>query len=386
MKYLLHVDMNSFFASCHIAQDPKLRGKPVVVSGTSRRSVILTASYEARKFGINSAMPMYLAYRKCDHLIVVEPDYDLYKKYSEYFFNYIKRYCDVYSAGSIDEAYMDITETHKKYGGVMKLAKKIQDELMEKYYLPCSIGVSYTKFLAKMGSDIKKPLGITVIGPDDLEEKLYSLNIKETFGIGKMTVPKLNNIGIYKIGDFITFERQDILKKVLKNSYDDILLKITGKSSDLVEKSNYSDLKQIGNSSTFQKDIFEEREILKKILYLAEKVHKRMKNRKVVSKTFSISIRYSDFKTINRSMTLSQETDEISVMHEIATSLFESHWNGTEVRHVGFSTGAIINKSSTYKQLDLFNYQDEVVSDLDNVIKGLNNRYKKEIIFKSSKK
>jgi DNA polymerase-4 len=374
------------FASCHIAEDEKLRGKPVVVSGSSRRAVVLTASYEARKYGVHAGMPMYLADRRCDHLEVVSPSFELYQKYSSYFFNYIAKHTSMYRAGSIDEAYIDVTDVYEKYGGVVSLAKKMQRDLMEMYHLPVSIGISYTKFLAKMASDMKKPLGITILGPDDLETKLYPLDVKETFGIGKKTVPRLNSIGVNTIGDLLTHPREDIVRKVLKNSYDGVIRRITGKSSDVIEPGDKDDLKQIGNSTTFSKNLFEEAEILAQIYRMVEKVHSRMKRRKVVSKTFSVQLRYADFKTINRSITLSQEIDDLNELKEIAKSLFEKNWDGAEVRHVGFSTGHIIDKSSTYKQLDLFSYEEEEFSEIDIVIKELNNKYKKDIIHKSTKK
>jgi len=386
MRYIFHVDMNSFFASCHIAEDEKLRGKPVVVSGHSRRSVVLTASYEARKYGVHAGMPMYLADRKCGHLEVVAPRFELYQKYSNYFFNYVDRHTNVYRSGSIDEAYIDVTDVYEKYGGVVAFAKKMQRDLMEMYHLPVSIGISYTKFLAKMASDMKKPLGITILGPDDLETKLYPLDVKETFGIGKKTVPKLYSIGVKTIGDLLTYERPDILKKVLKNSYEGIIRRITGNSSDIIEMVDKDELKQIGNSTTFSKDLYEEVEILNMIYKMTEKVHSRMKKRKVVSKTFSVQIRYSDFKTINRSITLTQETDDLELLKDIAKSLFEKNWDGREVRHVGFSTGQIIDKASTYKQLDLFSYETEEVNEVDKLIHDINKKYKKDIIFKSNKK
>ncbi len=385
MRYIFHIDMNSFFASCHIAEDEDLRNKPVVVSGSSRRAVILTASYEARKFGIHAGMPMYIAYRKCNYLEVVEPNFELYQKYSNFFFKYIDKHIDLYRSGSIDEAYLDVTNVYQKYGGVIQLAKKMQEDLMRLHHLPVSIGVSYTKFLAKMASDMKKPLGITILGPDDLEEKLYPLNVKETFGIGKKTVPKLNDIGINTIGDLLTYQRKDILKKVLKNSYEDVILKITGRSSDIITPGNKDEIKQVGNSTTFSKNLYEEAEILNQIYRMTDKVHSRMKRRKVVSKTFSIQIRYADFKTISRSITLDQESDDLKVMHEIAKSLFDKNWDGSEVRHVGFSTGQIVNKSSIHKQLDIFSYQDEKVSEIDTLIKDINNKYKNDIIHKSFK-
>ncbi|MDR4969231.1 MAG: hypothetical protein RG740_06400, partial [Acholeplasmataceae bacterium] len=185
IKIIFHIDLNAFFASCAMIKDPYLKDKVFVVGGssTSRRGVISTASYPARKLGIHSAMNINDALRIYPKLIIVPTEFNLYQKYSNLFFSYLKQFSNIILAGSIDEAYVDMTEASKNKHP-LELAKQIQDGLMETHGLPCSIGIASTLFLAKMASDMLKPMGITVLRKKDIVHKLFSLPIQDMYGIG----------------------------------------------------------------------------------------------------------------------------------------------------------------------------------------------------------
>ena len=193
-KKIIHIDMDAFFAAVEQRDNPSLKGKPVIIGANPKegkgRGVVSTCSYEARKYGIHSAMSMNDAFRLYPKLVVVPLEFKLYRKYSHLFFEYLKDYSNLILPGSIDEAYVDMTEASKDKHP-LALAKEIQQGLYEKHKLPCSIGIAPTLFLAKMASDMQKPMGITVLRKKDIVNKLFSLPIKDMFGIGKKTAERI---------------------------------------------------------------------------------------------------------------------------------------------------------------------------------------------------
>ena len=210
MQVIFHIDLNAFYASAEISRNPSLKGKPVVISGKSKRSIITTASYEARKYGIHSAMPLFQAKQLCKDLIILPADFELYHRLSNEFFTIIASYSEILEVASIDECYLDVTAIiqEKKIHPVV-LAKDIQTKVYEQLNLQCSIGISPNKFLAKMASDMKKPMGITVLTRNNLKEVMWPLDIKDMFGIGKKTQPKLRAVGINTIGDLADYKNYD---------------------------------------------------------------------------------------------------------------------------------------------------------------------------------
>ena len=190
-KIIMHIDLNAFYATAETIKDPSLEGKPLIIAGSSRRGIVSTASYEARKYGIRSAMPTYMARKLCPEVEIRGVDFELYQKLSSEFFGYIRRYTDIIEIASIDECYADMTECMKDIEDPCKFLKDLQDLLYKETKLKCSIGLAPTKFLAKMGSDYKKPMGITIIRRKDISKILWPLPIKDMYGIGKKTYPKL---------------------------------------------------------------------------------------------------------------------------------------------------------------------------------------------------
>ena len=191
-RVILHIDLNSYFASAEILKNSALEGQPVVVAGLHRRSVVSTArSYEARKYGVHSAMPLHMAMEKCPNLVVVQGDYGWYEELSNRFFKYLRRFSSLIEPASIDECYMDVTDVIKDYKRPLDLAWQIQKSVQKDLKLPCSIGVAPNKFLAKMASDMRTPMGITILRKQEVPKKLWPLPISDMWGIGKKTVPLL---------------------------------------------------------------------------------------------------------------------------------------------------------------------------------------------------
>src|SRR5690625_4757855 len=200
-RVIFHIDINAFFASAHLIDNPDLIGKPVVVCRDVTGSVVTTASYEARAYGIQSAMPLSHAKRLCDDLKVVELDFNLYQELSSEFVSIIESYSPIVEQASIDEVYVDVTDLIMTYEKPLDLAVDIQKQVLEQLKLPISIGVAPNKFLAKMASDMKKPMGITVLRKRDIPYKLWVLPIEEMHGVGQKTAERMRNNEIYTIGD-----------------------------------------------------------------------------------------------------------------------------------------------------------------------------------------
>ncbi len=196
-RVILHVDMNSFYASVEMACEPSLKGKPLAIAGNveERRGIIVTCSYEARKFGVKTAMPLWEAKKLCPALIVRKPNFDRYREASAGMFDVLRRYTSLVEPVSIDEGYMDITESYQ-LGSPIEIAKSIQTALLKELDLPSSIGIAPNKFLAKMASDMKKPLGITVLRKRDVPNVLWPMACFEMHGVGKKTAEKLAPLGI----------------------------------------------------------------------------------------------------------------------------------------------------------------------------------------------
>ena len=247
MQVIFHIDLNAFYASAEISRNPSLKGKPIVISGKSKRSIITTASYEARKYGIHSAMPLFQAKQLCKDLIILPADFELYHRLSNEFFTIIASYSEILEVASIDECYLDVTSIiqEKKIHPVV-LAKDIQTKVYEQLNLQCSIGISPNKFLAKMASDMKKPMGITVLTRNNLKEVMWPLDIKDMFGISKKTHPKLRAVGINTIGDLADYKNYDNLKKVIGKNALLVYRKANGIDTNTVDY-GHNEVKSVGN-------------------------------------------------------------------------------------------------------------------------------------------
>ena len=214
-RVIFHVDINAYYASAELLKNSALQGQPVAVAGLTRRSVVSTASYEARAYGVHSAMPLHEAMRLCPDLVVVAGDYKWYEELSGRFFAFLRRFTPYVEPASIDEGYMDVTEVIARYERPLDLAWQIQQGLLDELRLPVSIGVGPNKFLAKMASDMRKPLGITILRKQEVRKKLWPLPIESMFGIGKKTVPILKREGIETIGDVADPANESLILRLL---------------------------------------------------------------------------------------------------------------------------------------------------------------------------
>lgn len=301
VRKIIHVDMDAFFASVEQLDHPELRGKPVAVGGSGERGVVAAASYEARKFGVRSAMSSKVAKRKCPDLIFVKHNFARYKEISNQIRNIFYEYTDLVEPLSIDEAYLDVTFAKKGKPSATLIAKEIKKRIFDETQLTASAGVSYNKFLAKIASDVNKPNGIFVITPDRSQDFIDNLEVKKFYGIGKVTAGKLNNMGIWFGRDLKLIDRLELVRLFGKagNYYYNICRGIDNRE---VQPSR--ERKSVGAENTFAHDLFYENDLEREMLNIADRVWKRMERTKVKAKTLTLKFKYADFEQHTRSITI----------------------------------------------------------------------------------
>ena len=385
VKIIFHIDMNAFFIACELIRHPELKNIPLAIGSKAaifNKGVILSASYEARKFGIRSAMSVFEAKQLCPQLKIIPGDHEYYEEISQKFIDFLRKYTDLIEVASIDEAYLDMTEVCKTRYAI-DVAKEIQDTLLNEYQLPCSIGISINKFLAKMASDMKKPLGITVIRKRELPEKLWPLTIDKMFGIGSKTAPKLMNAGIKTIGDLVKDENKPIIKSILGNLSEYFIEAALGNSDDTVDPKRNSEYKSIGNSSTYIHNLHTAEEAYAELQRLAKLVASRLTEHRYVGKTITVSIKYPDLSVHSKSRTLTEFTNNFEIIYQEACDLFDKLWKHEPIRLLGVSVKELKEKQQIYEQLTLFNYQEYVEQEqLIRVVNTLKRKFGDKVIKK----
>ena len=353
MCNILLVDMNSFYASVHQALDSSLLGKPVVVCGDpqKRHGIVLAASYEAKRYGIKTAMPKWEAQSLLREAIFIQPDYKQYLSFSTRIINILRDYSPLVEQFSIDEAYVDVSGTQSLFGSNIDIAKKIKTQIYEQLGILCSVGIGPNKLVAKMAAELVKPDGLTVITEKDVKEKLWPLPIKDLFGVGSRTEKKLRNLGVHTIGNLAQYP-VEILQKKFGVVGQRLCLSANGIDYSQVNPNSHSNVKSIGNQLTLRHDYANE-EIKVAILDLTEKVAYRVRQGGYAGKTITLVLRDPDFITHSWSGSLGEPTDITEEILTMAIKLFENHWSkGQKVRLVGVSVSNLQKKQ--YEQLDLF--------------------------------
>ncbi|HYW94722.1 MAG TPA: DNA polymerase IV [Bacteroidales bacterium] len=300
MRKIIHIDMDAFFASVEQRDFPEYRGKPLVVGSRSTRSVVAAASYEARKYGIHSAMPVSVALRKCKELIIAPHRFDVYRKVSGTIRDIFHEYTDLVEPLSLDEAYLDVTHPKKGPPSASLIAMEIKKEIRARENLVASAGVSYNKFLAKIASDMDKPDGFFLIKPEDAEHFLEELDIKRFFGVGERTEEKMHRLNIFHGRDLKAFEREQLIRHFGKvgNYFYEVVRGI-----DERPVVPFRESKSIGAERTYETDLFDMQQVEDRLTEVMDIMWKRCRDKKKFGKTLTLKVRFSDFSTITRSRT-----------------------------------------------------------------------------------
>lgn len=339
MKKIVHIDLNAFFAQAEILRNPALAGKPVAVGGDFRRGVVSTASYEARAFGIHSGMPIGQAKRLCRDLIIVSGDYSYYSRLSEGFFGYLRTRFPLLEQASIDEAYIDATDFLSEGDDKARLFD-LQMDLYRMTSLKCSIGMGSNRFLAKMGSDYKKPLGLTLIGPENLRQILWPLPIAKMYGIGVKTAPRLEDAGIKTIGDLATTANPEV-KALLGNGFGYFQSEANGFGDDTIDTAAFVP-KSISAERTFSDDTGSEDEIRAMIRHCCQDVAQELKDYGMAATSLSLKLRTPDFVTKSRRTTLEKPVSTKESLTFAAISLFERIYQGQLLRLIGVGVEKVV--------------------------------------------
>lgn len=362
-RVIFLVDMNAFFISCEMAQNPELKGHPAAVAGDpkNRSGIILAANYDARAFGVKTTMLIHEAKKLCPGLILVPPTHGLYEKKSRQVMEILSHFTPVIQQNSIDEAWLDLTGCETLFGEPLTIAHSIMDRIITELDLWCSIGISGNKFLAKMASEIKKPLGITELWESDVEEKLWPLKVRDMYGIGKQTEKRLNELGIMTIGDLARCD-----PKILADNFgkygSELKNLANGIDPSPVTPHPKAESRSISRSTTLSKDTVDIDYAKSVLLHLSEEVGEDARRNDFKGKTVSIVIKYDDFKSITRQKTIpiSYLTKDI---YKTGAELLEENWNIRKpVRLLGIALTNI--DEDMPDQLSIFDVDDKLPDEV----------------------
>jgi len=376
---ILHVDMDAFYASVEELDNPQLKGKCVIVAGQSERSVVSAANYEARKFGVHSAMPVFQARERCPGAIFLPPRMGRYKELSARFMSVLREFSPLVEPVSIDEAYVDITGCERLFGGVGEIALTIKKRIKERLSLVCSLGAAPNKFLAKIASDMDKPDGLTIIMPEHVEQFINSLPIHKVPGVGKNTHDKLQLLGIETLGDVKKIPEKILIKKLGKFGH-----RLT-ELADGIDRSAViplSETKSVSAEKTLPEDIDDKQVLKKYILGQVEKIGRELRKLKIKARTVSIKIKHSDFKQVTRSVTIKDPTQSSEVIIREAFQLLENYKMPNKIRLIGVGVSNLVSDAEPV-QIDIFESDDVKISNwekLNEAIDTITNKFGTDVI------
>ncbi len=364
LRQILHVDMDAFFVSVEELADPSLKGKAVVVGADpDGRGVVAAASYEARKFGVHSAMPIGRAKKLCPHAIFLRGHHAKYREYSQKIYEVFQEFTPVIEMVSIDEAYLDLTGSERLHGGILSAADRLIRTVKKRTGLNCSVGASTSRLVSKIASDQAKPHGLLYVLPGCEKAFLAPLPVRRMPGIGKVTEPELLSLGIATIGDLQTYGAERLKKRFGK--YGEWLFpKSMGK--DIEAYAYEEEPKSISHETTFPVDTADGEELERTLSYISQLVARRLREHRMFARTVGLKLRNHRFKTITRDMTLDEPTHLDSVIFEHVLRMFNAAWDGQEkIRLIGVRTSNLENSTV---QIGLFS--SEKHEKLDRVLRA----------------
>ncbi len=355
-RTILHCDLNNFYASVECLYNPGIRNKPVAVCGSqsTRHGIVLAKNYIAKKYNIKTGEPVWEAKRKCPGLVTVKPNYTLYLRFSEMAFNIYKGYTDMVEPFGIDECWLDVTGSTRLFGDGAKIAFEIKEQIKKELGITASIGVSYNKIFAKLGSDIKKPDAVTVIDGENFKSMIWPLPVNNLMYVGHSTMEKLNKSGIFTIGQLARVTPSFLVQQLGKWG-ETLWIFANGYDNTPVEKAgNKPFIKSIGNSLTTPKDLVCNEEVKILLYVLSDSVAQRLRRHNLKGKTVQVLIRTSDMESMEKQEQLSHYTFVSTDIAEKAFEIFLKHWDwGKNIRLLGVRVSSLVEADS-YLQLSFF--------------------------------
>ena len=376
---ILHIDMDAFYASVEQLDNPWLKGKCVIVGGTSNRGVVSASSYEARRFGVRSAMPIFQARQKCPDGVFVPPRMERYKEVSKKIMAILREFSPQVEVVSIDEAYMDVSGSQRLHGDPETVAMNIKNEIKKKLGLACSVGVAPGKFLAKVASDMDKPDGLTIIPPQEVHQFIESLPVQKVPGVGKKTFLQLESMGIKTLGDVNKFPDKMLLDRLGKFGHRLIEL-ASGRDHSTVTP--WSPHKSVSSERTLGEDTRDKKLLHKYLLKQSEEVARQLRKANFRARTITLKLKHADFKQFTRSKTISTPTRSSETIYQHAASLLDNYELTQKIRLIGVGTSGFKSAGQPV-QLDLFDRvkkSDQTWEKVDRTLESITNKFGRDAI------
>ena len=379
-RCILHVDLDAFFAAVEQRDRPELRGKPVLIGGSARRGVVAACSYQARKFGIHSAMPMAAALRHCPHAIVVAPRMDRYADASAQFFKILDDYAPAVEGLSFDEAFLDITGTERLLGPPRAIACSLKARVLRELELVVSAGIAPNKFVAKIASDIDKPDGLRVVEAHELLSFLHPLPLTRLWGVGEITATNLQQLGLQTIGDVARYPEQALVARLGVSAGLHVAALARGEDPRIVEAHEVPD--SVGHQQTFNDDIDDSNELIPTLLDQADRIAARLRRQALQTTTIVLIIKYDDFRQITRRVAVPATSDSqriVSAALRLLKQIPISGARGASVRLCGISTTNLVSKHAP-KQLHFDQAQTERGERLGAALDRMEDKFGSDIV------
>lgn len=376
---ILHIDMDAFYASVEQLDNPWLKGKCVIVGGTSNRGVVSASSYEARKYGVRSAMPIFQARQRCPDGFFVPPRMSRYKEMSKKIMAILRNFSPRVEVVSIDEAYMDISGSQRLQGNPETVAMDIKNNIQKSLGLTCSVGVAPGKFLAKVASDMDKPDGLTVIRPQDVDQFIRQLPVQKVPGVGKKTYLNLEAMGIKYLGDIKKFPEKMLLDRLGKFGHRLINL---SSGIDQSRVTPWSPHKSISSERTLSQDTRDKKVLHKYMLNQSEEIARQLRKAGFRARTITLKIKHADFKQFTRSKTIKTPTRSSETIYRHAADLLENYPLTQQIRLIGVGTSGFISTNRPV-QLNLFDrieQNDKTWEKVDRTVETIAQKFGRDAI------
>lgn len=387
-RKIVHVDMDAFFASIEERDNPELKNKPLIIGadpkGGKGRGVVSTANYEARKFGVHSALPISRAYQLCPQGIFMPPDMRRYSVESRKIMEILSSFSPAVEQVSVDEAFLDCTGTRELFGSSRELGQKIKQAIKDKTGLTASVGIAVTKSIAKIASDFDKPDGLTIIEPGREKEFLRGLPIKKIWGVGKKTEAQLSRLGIFQVSQLI-----DMGQKELEAKFGKFGTHIWEMANGIDDRSVVSNLeggherKSISEERTFEEDTDDIERVKILLLKLADDISNQMRKEEIAGKTINLKIRLTGFETFTRSLTIDSYVNDPDTISQVGLQLFDNFdRRQKKIRLIGLGVSNLLHEKDVVTQRGLFDNSndDEKKKKIYNALDALKDKYGKKIV------